>query len=488
MMMHRKIIELKQAGQNYFAQATKLNDALVEKGESLIHLLSAQEQASAQEPIPSLKQKIIILNTVQEITKELDISRLLNQMPPSTIEYLTGALGLTWPEIGEYLTKDNLNKAITRIEKQITQLNIISDAQNEIGSAHDYAAALFLEPLTAADTDNFGNYLTPNGTFHNLIDTYKTNMASAFAINYETLKKLSAGLLAEPQGSSKGLLAGHEYFLELTAELKKALNLSGTDLLVIHGGKEYLAVTSEEDKTLLERKIFAAYLNAYEKALLNNHLNYFERGPSGAVDPQEETEMASGLTKKSKTGKPEDTLKLYKLLSEMAILKYNYKDVDNSEYVWQFYQYEAGTWPNFIKKLGMKKEIEDIGPAIKKWTDDKKHKLQAVPEADLQKIEKELKPGVDKWSRKLIDERKKDDPHNKNPLSPVRARSIVIKNWADADKLKESPAPEERRAGITLPHIDIGALQNGLRGLTGDPRYRRALLALLALLLLAGGG
>jgi hypothetical protein len=444
MMMHRKIIELRetarQVGRDFLAQelivprAGSLNTALIELAETLERLLPPQEQN-----LGTLDEKIELFQTAQEIARGGNVSFLLGQIPEATRIYLQKTLGLEWDKAGEYLTAANLDEAIKKIEKQKTQIGIVSQPKkNKASFAHDPAELLLSVPLTADDALKPGIAPTQNVLLYSRIDDYIKQNYSTFEINYKYLQELSRGMLPAEHA------AQDEYFVELTTDVKKALALSGTDLCIIRNGKEYLAVTSE-DKVLLERQVFAAYLNTYEKALLDDYLKISENVSNKGVSGDEvNTMLIDGLSRNQKKVqgqqaefKPEDTLKLYKLLSEMAILKYNYRDVDSGGQDWQFYRDEAAKTLNTIKAVSKKKVFQEL--------------------------EKET--------------------------------NEAVKNWTAGNGFEELPAPEtaepeKRRGGIPikLPQIDTGALKDTLRGLAGDPRTKRVLAALLALLLLAGGG
>ncbi|MDR1324050.1 MAG: hypothetical protein LBK68_06410 [Candidatus Margulisbacteria bacterium] len=445
MMMQRKILDLKDkaqaAGSSYFEQlmllAKTLNDTLIDKAVELERLLSSQEQntGTLEEKVKVLEAEIEIFQAIQKIinANEGDMESLLSHIPGATQSYLKAVLGLEWQEVvRKYLTADNLLAAINQAKKQKKRLKIVEQAKNEVSFAPDHEKALFLAPLSEADEEKIGAVLTPNALFHRDIKAYKTNNYSSFKINYQTLQDLSSGLLVKHAAKA-------EYFLALTTETKKALGLAETDPLVRHGDQEYLVIASE-DKAWLKRKIFAAYLNAYEKAVLGDYQEYTKPASGKGVDPQEINDMVTGVydtTKETKTLKtqkkllPEDALKKFKLMSELAILKYNYRDVDDSEYTWQFCQTEAAGFLN-TAKVSMRKK-------------------------DFQELEKEI--------------------------------AADIKKWAEANNL-DLPTPEtaETARRRAAPLINIDTLRNKLRGLGNDPRSRPVLFIVLALLLVAGGG
>jgi hypothetical protein len=444
MLMHRKIIGLRddawQRGellveQGYIVpRADSLNKALLKMVEILRRILPLQEQT-----LEILKEKSEIFQTAQNIVDEGNVEFLLGQIPEETRVYLKETLGLGWAQVGEYLTVENLDKAIWQIEKQQRQIEIISAPENKVDFTNNLGELLQPVPLTAKAAVVPGAAPTQNVLLYPQIQDYiSQEKHSGFEINCGELQELSCGVLpAEYEDKAK-------YFLELTGDIKNVLVLDKTDLLVIHGKKEYLVITSGDDKTLLERKLFAAYLNAYENALINGYLKYDKPGSGKGMPAQEQIDLVIHDLSKTQKGQqekfnPEYTPKLYKLLRELAILKYNYRDVDNGAHDWQFYQAEACKTLDIIKISVRKK--------------------------DFQKLENEVNTAVQTWAT-----------NNKLETDLPVTESAA-------------PAAENRRGvHIELPHIDLNALQDSLRGLAGDPRAKRVLLVLLALLLLAGGG
>jgi hypothetical protein len=337
-IMQKKNVALRE-GESLFGRgaissnARDLNAALAELPELQVFYRTFRhaDLPPRERSLAELDAPISLLHKTRQLLAGEDLAVLLKQVPAVTQRYLQASLGVPWEQAIQQLTTDNINQAIQQLEKQKTQLTIITERKNR--------KAVYQAEFTALPKD-----------FYAGLDAQVQSDYQNKEVNNAALLEYVRKLLPEQHQ------AGQRYFIKLTPELKAILHAENLPV-VAYAQAEYLVIADKAERELLEQKIYGLCLDKYENILLSQVLKYDQPGNKG-VSGQEISDMLIG---QSASGIGEtDFYNQSKLFGELAVLELNYADpvsgaLNDDSLTWQRWQKETNKNLDFYKTMLNKK-------------------------------------------------------------------------------------------------------------------------------------